>query len=143
MNHGFVWRLASHLGDFVAGLLLLAKPKHYEPHQHARFYDVWIDYQRFVESCFGLFEIFDTAESLEDAIDMTSSQAVIRKAKVRIQFNRATKVSNRRVAIFGGHRAEDKSRKAIAPAQKLVVGFRVDGFRLCEPCLFVGTKFNS
>src|SRR5439155_8293118 len=77
MDHSFVWRLASHARDLVAGPLLLPPPKQDEHHQHSCLDDVWIDRQRVFECAFSLFEVFDSPESLKNTVHVASSQAVI------------------------------------------------------------------
>src|SRR5262249_30785692 len=92
-----------------------------EDHQHARFEDVWIDGQRFVESVLGLFVILRAAEALEDAVYVTSANAVVRQRKIRIEFDRAFEVLDRGVAILARERAKDEARKQVAAAQVLLV----------------------
>ena len=117
----------------------MSAPQEDENHQHARFDNIRVDGQSPVKSTLGLFKILRAAKSFEDAIDVTSAETVIGEAEFRIQLDRARKVSDCRIAIFGRDGAKDKARKSIAASQEFVVSFGVDRRRLGQPRLFVGT----
>src|SRR6185436_8050184 len=108
VDHRLVRRLASCAFDFIARLLFLTTPEIHKHHQHARFEDVRIDRERFRERRFRALVIFRAAKSLEDAIDMTRAEPVVREREVWIELNRALEMLNRAIAIFLRQRAEDE-----------------------------------
>src|SRR6185369_4675905 len=139
----FTGSFPPHARNFFAGLLFLATPQQHEDHQHARFDNLGVDGQGAMESMFGLFVIFGTAESFENSINVTGAQAVKSQAKLRVQFDGPREVRNRRVAVFRRDRTKDEARKAIAPAQVFLVGFGVDRFGLGQTGLFVRAQFDA
>src|SRR6185436_20645532 len=134
MDNRLVGGFAAHARYFIAGFLFLAPPEQDKNHKHARLDDVRVDLKRLIESGFRLFKVVGAAQALENTIDMARAQAVISQAKLRIEFDRAAKMSDGRIAILGRDGAEDEAREAIAAAQEFVVGFGVDCLWLCQPC---------
>src|ERR1041385_8440539 len=121
VDHRLVRRLASRAFDFIARLLFLPAPQIHEYHQHARFENVRIDRERFRERLLSALVIFRPAKPFEDAIDVTRAEPVVREREVWIELNSALEMLDRAVAIFLRQRAEDETRKQIAPAQGLFV----------------------
>src|SRR5882724_289379 len=77
VHHGLVGSLLAHTRNFVAGLLFFAPPQVYKDHQHRRFDQVRIEFERLLESNFGTLKVLNPTEALKNAIDVGSPQAVI------------------------------------------------------------------
>src|SRR6185369_8523851 len=100
MDHRLVWRLTPRAFDFRARLLLLTAPQVHKNHQHSRFADGRIDRERFRKRRFCALVIFRAAKTLEDAIDVTCAETIVREREVWIELDGALEMFDRRVAIL-------------------------------------------
>src|SRR5262245_17737275 len=77
MDHRFIGSFLPRAIYFIPRFLLLTAPQIDEDHQHARFKNLGINFERFMKGNFSLFVIFRAAEAFEDAVDMASTQTVV------------------------------------------------------------------
>src|SRR5215813_11012994 len=76
MHYWFIGSFLPRAIYFITRFLFLTAPQINEHHQHARFINLGINFERLMKCHFSLLVIFRAAEAFEDAVDMTSTQTV-------------------------------------------------------------------